>query len=385
MELISAKYREERGNGLALLASKHNKLDRSFPLKLIGFFSKAVNTVKRLTQPQDVDTAPASNLLLQDPDLSTIGCALLPDYDVIICRNVRDAKICGQAIPLGTLMAHCYSDERRGVFSSHKILSCKRVNDKATTAQKEFLGRLLIRYPNIVVTQAELKDVRMRPNQFGPVSHVPVPVGGYACNHCDFATASLDRAERLLKKHWETHVAQDGAAPLPRFKKGSSGVLKCDKFQHCQVQTLSTLHTTVTWLKVPSGHPSLHSESGQLLSQTSSSNRSVSSGQILAAFHTSNSTISSTINRNLTLPFFRDIRAVDFIQRIDPDLDNELVSLPTKHELLLSRLKRLCVKRFTLSCEDIKDAPIIVQEALVQPKEYASPLFLFHFAKRHNW
>ncbi|KAF8432914.1 hypothetical protein L210DRAFT_3650015 [Boletus edulis BED1] len=324
---------------------------------------KSWNATRHLQDSQDETAIPASNTLFNDPDLSTIGCAYLNDYDLIVCQNTHEGRICGQAIPLSGLMSHCYKIEG-GSSLSHKIPFCKRSDKKVTYKQKLFVGRLLLRYPNIVVTQGELKDIRMRSDQFGPVLHVPCPTEGYGCSHCDFATPSRARTLRDLKAHWEAHVKQ-GEAPLPRFKRGSQRVLDCDNFISCQVQTLSTLHTSVMYLKVPPPHPTTNHPSRPSRPPTLTNQ---SAGALLATFVALNESNHPSVNPTLLLPFFRDIRAGDFIQRIDATTANQLVSIPSRQESALFRLKIFCTREFEATCNLIQDSPIIVQEALVKPK-----------------
>ncbi|KAF8121677.1 hypothetical protein EV363DRAFT_1139096, partial [Boletus edulis] len=317
----------------------------------------ASDILRKLAVAQDVHAVPATNQLQYDSDLSEIGCAYLPDYEVIVCQNLHEGDICGQAIPLGTLMAHCHSDGKR----AHRIPFCKRVNDKIILAQRQFIARLLIRYPNIVATQAELKEVRMLPNQFGPISNLPTPCDGFACNHCDFATKDSKTTTKVLARHWTVHV-KEGDSPLPKFKQGTNDILRCDKFQRCQLQTLShSSQVIITWLKVPPGRIVGRSSIQPPTTHTV--------GALIAASLVPKSSTPTTINRSLLLPFFRDIRASDFIQRILPSTAVELVSLPTKQEPTLFRLKIHHVEAFKRSCQGIQDAPIIVQEALVKPKE----------------
>lgn len=206
----------------------------------------------------------------------------------------------------------------------------------------------------------------MRSDQFGPVLHVPPPIEGYGCNHCDFVTPRRRRHERDLKAHWGVHV-QQGAASLPKFKQGSHGVLECDNFKRCQVQTLSTLHTSVTWLKVPPPHPTINHRS-PLRSSRSPMLTNQSAGELLATLVASNESIRPSVDSSLLLPFLQDMRAGDFIQRIDATAANQLVSIPSRQESALLRLKNFCVREFEAACRLIQDSPIIVQEALVQPK-----------------
>lgn len=117
--------------------------------------SKSYAAMRHLQEPQDETAIPASNTLFNDPDLSTIGCAYLRDYDVIVCQNNHAGEICGQVIPLSILMSHCYK-LNGGSSLSHTIPFCKRSNRKITREQKLFVGRLLLRYPDIVVTQGKL-------------------------------------------------------------------------------------------------------------------------------------------------------------------------------------------------------------------------------------
>ncbi|KAI6126775.1 hypothetical protein F5141DRAFT_1060467 [Pisolithus sp. B1] len=149
-------------------------------------------SIRELACAQDCTATPAANHLIKDPDLTNIGCAYMPDYDIIICRNVQEGKICGYGVPLANLVTHgeCV----------HHIPFCKKTGTSSGQKyykphQKEFLHRILAQYPKIVATSPELHDAHMCTDQFGPIPHIgaksfdrdrtaalwlPVPPGQYS-------------------------------------------------------------------------------------------------------------------------------------------------------------------------------------------------------------
>lgn len=320
--------------------------------------SRALESIRRLALPQDQQAAPALNQLFHDDDLSSIGCAYLEDYDVIICQNLHDGKPCNQGISLLRLMPHCYGN----AAGSHQLLSCKKMCDnRYTSDQRNRTARILHQHPNVVVTEMELRDVRMRSNQSGPIPCLAEPIDGCHCSLCDFATRSDgNRIERSLRDHWKLHVEEEEGKP--HCKRGEQ-VARSKKFSSCRLQSFSRAQTAVTWLVVP---PRLTADAGKSKSTMTLTVQGV--GAILATVSPDGSSAPLSINRANLLPFFRDSRAVDFVARLAINHAIQLVSNPEKGETKLFRLKMVAIKRFREACDVIKMAPIMLQEALVAPR-----------------
>ncbi|KAG9308004.1 hypothetical protein JVU11DRAFT_12720 [Chiua virens] len=221
------------------------------------FLSQAKNVFRSARQvgraqvQQDHAATPASNCLIRDPDLSLINCGYLADYHIIVCLNAHNGHICGYGIPLAVLFIHCWGPHQKGVSvtlptgSPHKIQFCKKRHGGHgrssfyTLNQKQFLQRILARYPNVVVSVQEMRDLRMREDQFGPIAHIGPPVPGYACNYCEFAINDPNKGgpEPLsMREHRQQHrrAEPDEYAQLAR----GIDLRRSQEFHSCLVQSL---------------------------------------------------------------------------------------------------------------------------------------------------
>jgi hypothetical protein len=220
--------------------------------------------------------------------------------------------------------------------------------------QRDFLCRILDRHPNIVATMGELRDVRMRSDQFGAIHHIREPIKGLACSSCDYA-APNDMSDRMLRGHWLAH------GPPLAASKGKKTWKPLDSYIPCQVQSMN--HDTIyaLWLAIPSNtsketgdHPAPFQGFGSLLAGKLCADR-----QAPLKF-----------NRSLILPFFHQSGAADFIEPFDPEFLVDLIALPSKNEPTLLRLKCAVVERFQKLCSTIIKAPLVVRKLLVTPNAW---------------
>lgn len=325
---------------------------------------RACRVVDRAQVVQDTALNPASNRLIRDSDLLSINCAYLLDYDVIVCQNLHNGKICGYGIPLASLFPHCWGPFKGKDLSArsdripHQIRFCKK-GQCYTPIQKQFIQRLLARHPNIVVSVAEMRDLRIREDQYGPIAHIGSPIPGYLCNYCDYAIGAVtDGPEPLsMREHWQQHrrVSPEQPSSIPR----GCDLRRSKEFQACSVQSFDRDRCNALWLSVPPGpeaEPMCPQKSfGQLLS-----------GQQLPL--QSCLPFSGSPNRIAILPFFSQNGAYDLIKQLDPSEIIALIQLPHKGECGFQDLKMAVVKRFEGLCSMISGVPNQVRELLVAPK-----------------
>ena len=192
---------------------------------------------------QDKNAVPASNSLIYHEDLSTLRCAYMPDYDIIICQNLCDGELCQQGLTLQRLFAHCYGE----ATTSHKVKGCKRPSAGYTFEQRCLAARLLYKFPNIVATDVELRQLRIREDQYGPIKHIGKPCDGYACTRCEYATRAIKKVSSHATEHWRVHDASFSGNTLHETDPTApSG------FRPCKVQTFnSTNPQLIYWLVVP--------------------------------------------------------------------------------------------------------------------------------------
>ncbi|KAI6025371.1 hypothetical protein PISMIDRAFT_16882 [Pisolithus microcarpus 441] len=315
-------------------------------------------SIRELACAQDCTATPVANHLIEDPDLTNIGCAYMPDYDIIICRNVQEGKICGYGVPLTNLMTHC---ER-----AHHIPFCKRTGTSSGQKyykphQKEFLHRILARYPNIVATPPELRDVRMRPDQFGPILHIGDPIPGHMCTLCDYAVQkSQSTHTKQLNDHWNSHRKKSPSVPSIARKEDLTSP-NSEKFRQCVVQSFDRDRTTALWLPVPPSQCSTGMPSTMGPQKTY--------GSLLASgLSRGSQRTGCIIDMTTVIPFFQQNGALDLIQQFDQTHIACLIALPTLQEPALCTLKAVVVDRFKLLCESIPKVNMLVRELLVAPK-----------------
>ncbi|KAH0826467.1 hypothetical protein J3R83DRAFT_5468 [Lanmaoa asiatica] len=328
---------------------------------------KAARQVERVQVMQDLTSSSVSNHLIIDPDLSRINCAYLPDYDIIVCQNLHNGKLCGYGVPLASLFLHCWGPDGKKDLSDasdrvpHRIDFCKRnIRQKQPPympIQKSFIQRLLSRYPNIVVSVAEMRELRMRPDQFGPIAHIGAPIPGYMCVHCDFAACDLTRdgPEPLsMREHWQQHrrVSPDKHAPLSR----GCDLRRSKEFRACAVQSFDRDRCHTLWLPAPPGQNAIQAQPKK------------SFGQLLLSSQQSGTPISTDLNRKAVLPFFLQNGAYDLIQPLFPSDVARLIGLPRRGEHGFQELKLAVVKRFETLCDRIPTVPDQVRKLLVAPK-----------------
>ncbi|KAI5994567.1 hypothetical protein F5J12DRAFT_929418 [Pisolithus orientalis] len=220
----------EMQNLPSMLAGSQESMDYlklAFGVDLISCLS-----TQRPAVEQDANAVPASNNLILDANLATIG-------------NQQDGELCNEAIILSKIFTHSYSTSD----ALHHLPFCKKLNGKYQLHQKAFLHQILSKYPNVVATEAELQDVCIRKDQFGPILHILEPRDGYACNQCDYATQSNMASTDLLHKHWNAHRKANPSLPL--FRQKGATALDPRKFRLCKVQTFNTRSTSSHWLVVP--------------------------------------------------------------------------------------------------------------------------------------
>lgn len=323
---------------------------------------------------QDSAAAPASNLLIKDPDLHKIGCYYLEDYDIIICQNLNGVtgKPCGYGVPLGSLLSHCWGPDKGKVLSDkcdripHWDKFCEKHDTRGgqspyTPIQKDFLHRILDRHPNVVVTVQEMRDLQMRPDQFGPIAHIGEPIQGYKCKHCNFATYDTGRnADEPLpiREHWQKHRK---TSPNEHKQPPRGQDLRYTKeFEACTIQSFDRDKCNALWLPVPPGCSAAMMDPQKSFTQLLISGQQSSELKIAI----------SNVDRKAVLPFFLQNGAFDLILPLNPSQIMELIGLPGKQELGFHKLKLAVVKRFEKLCEEIPKVPNQLRELLVAPKRW---------------
>ncbi|KAI6139445.1 hypothetical protein BKA82DRAFT_948849 [Pisolithus tinctorius] len=323
--------------------------------KWSGHGGKAMLSVRHLALDQNIHAQPASNRVIRDKDLESINCQFLPDYDIIICMNLHDGQICRLGVPLQRLFAHCHGTSSM----SHKVRFCKK-GEKYKQDQLQFIYRILSRYPNIVATNEELRDLRMRGDQFGPIPHLRNPVGGLACTQCDFATRYInpEATEDVLRKHWAIHAISQQLLP----RHGEKYMTSPDKYCPCKVQAFDISASGAYWLPVPSQHPS-----SKPITTAIPSPQGV--GSILAtSLLCQSSSAPPTLNPAVIIPFLHQSGAVELAHHISPLAAEQLVSLPGRLELELFALKFAVVHRFQVLSGTISTTSTLLRRLLVVPK-----------------
>lgn len=302
-----------------------------------------------------------SNHLVEDPDLTIMGCAYMPDYDIIVCLNTKGDETCRLGIPLADLFSHCYI--------VHSIPFCKKRDPRAgklrggsySSIQKSSLHRILYHHPNIVSTLHELRDLRPGERQQGPIANILQPVEGVECSRCNFAIR-ISESEGLtnvtsepMRLHWRAHVNSSESPAVAPIKRGEDVLLE-RKFLRCLVQSFDPKRSV--WMKVPSGHPTIPSVPTQSFHQILASSNQIAQS-------------SAIIDRTPLLPFFQQNRAYHIISPLSPAEIFQLIALPTQHSLdsCLSRLKHIVIKRFEKLCKTITNTSDLVRELLVKPRE----------------
>ncbi|KAG6371750.1 hypothetical protein JVT61DRAFT_9101 [Boletus reticuloceps] len=302
---------------------------------------------------QDDTAPPAPNHLLKDPDLASVGCAYLPDYNIIVCLNVdKDGKPCRAGIPLAELLTHCYC--------AHSIPFCKRGYSKqqgsVTPIQKDFIYRILSRYPDIIATLHELRDLRPRADQKGPIAHILGPIDGAACTRCDFSIwiPKSDSKSKTdpLRTHWAMHV--NSSPGVSHARRGRDLLLE-GFFKRCSIQSFD--HKRGVWMRVLSGQATSHSGPRKTFDQLLAS-----SNQRLQ--------VSVIADRTPLLPFFQQNRAYNLVSPLSAAEISRLIALPAQRgpDSHLYKLKKIVISRFRKLCEAIPKASGLIRELLVMPR-----------------
>lgn len=353
-------------------------------MKLIA---SAAQQTQRKPVEQDKAATPASNDLVEDDDLQKIGCAYLSDYDIIVCRNTHKGKPCGYAVPLASLLAHCWGESSSAHDlhtcdrSPHLIKFCERQRSSKggrsayNFQQRDFVQKILDKFPNVVATTMELRDLRMLSNQFGPIQYIRPPISGYTCRFCDFATydTGRDGGEPLaMREHWQKHCRENPEKyhPAPRGKD----LRETNNFIKCQVQSFDLDRCNALWMRVPPGPDK------QLTGPSKSFSELLISGLRTRTTKSLPKESSSAHQRKTVLPFFVQNGAYDLISPLNPESATKLISLPARNEPLLRKLKLAVVQRFEKLCDEIPKMTDRVCELLVAPRPLASTLSSPNFA-----
>ncbi|KAG9310527.1 hypothetical protein JVU11DRAFT_9070 [Chiua virens] len=319
---------------------------------------KAAKRIERASVEHEVDSTPATNRLIRDVDLARINCAYLRDYDLIICQNIHNGTLCGYGVPLASLFLHCW-----GPDLPHQVEFCKRrdIPGKSTYTpdQKHFIQRILARYPNVVTSIPEMRALRMRSNQFGPIAHIGASIPGYKCSHCDFAvsaSSSKEGSEPLsMREHWQEHRR---VSPNKHTSLAQGVDLRhSDEFQGCLVQSFDRDKCHTLWLPVP---PGLGAQ-GKSIEPQKSFGQLLSTGPRLPS-------VSTGFNRTAVLPFFLQNGAYDLIHPLDPIEIAKLIELPRKDERGLQKLLSAVLERFKGLCDSIPSIPSLIRRLLVAPR-----------------
>lgn len=139
----------------------------------------------------DPSTSPALNNLKNHNVLQKIQCAYLEDYDLIVCRHLHNGEYCGYGVPLVELASHCYTMPRglsvnNSTRHPHTVALLKH-SGKSNPQIKTVYADILRVFPNVVLTNAELRALRPLAHQCGPIQHIGKPVPGRQCSRCDYA------------------------------------------------------------------------------------------------------------------------------------------------------------------------------------------------------
>jgi hypothetical protein len=262
-------------------------------------------------------------------------------------------------------MAHLYASQNN--FSDktprtpHQVEFCKRKGKKFNFKQINFLCRILVRYPNVVATMGELRDIQMRPDQFGPIRYIREPIDGYACRECGIAI-QFSSSTKFMREHWGVHrKANPSLDPWKASDRNSH-------FCPSQVQSFSHDPNSSIWMAV------LPEKLGGKKSRPASKQ---SFGSIIAGalLQVSDEPLSQTLDQAVMPPFFRHSGSAAYILPFSPKILCQLISLPHHTEPRLVRLKIAVVKRFRILCESINKGPPLLRELLVTPKSYVYQIY----------
>ncbi|KAG2045473.1 hypothetical protein BDR06DRAFT_1015619 [Suillus hirtellus] len=286
--------------------------------------------------------------------LDTIGCGYLRDYEVVVCNSMKDGVRCGYAVPLESLMSHCYNKAPLASPRwSHEVPFGKISRNGPNDKQKRFMQEILGRYPNIVATIGELRDLRPLPNQSGPIQYIRPPIDGRVCFQCDFAL-SEETGDSLFRKHWYHHPgnkSKPGKKKLVSFKDRFGTKTPIQAFE------LDT-HTRV-WLAVRNPYQDVPTSQKPKFTGTLLGRKLLRHPAAIASLG---------LNETTILPFFTQIGAAQHIDPYNPAALAALLALPERTDHLLLKLRRAVADRFEDLCASVNTANGTVRQLLATPK-----------------
>lgn len=304
---------------------------------------------------------PAQNLLVHSKLLDEVQCAYLQDYNVIVCMDLQDGKYCGYALPLDHMAHHCYTASSLGRNTPRKphsvsLFKHSQAGRKLPPKIIQFYRDVLDKYPNVIVSIAELRALRPRPDQRGPIKHIRPPVDGMVCTLCDFALPS-NVGRKTWRQHWAKHE-------ISGKKKKTLPYLKAN-IQSFHYDTNHRLSFAVPPLDASSTITKPHAAGVSTLLASQ-----------LRKLMGVNYQTGRAMERKAILPFFQHIGAADYIQGYEAQVLTELIALPQAREISLMKLKKTMLHRFSELCGKVASSNHIVRRLLVATRKCVCCIYL---------
>ena len=224
--------------------------------------------------------------------------------------------------------------------------------------QRGFIQRILSNHPSVIATIQEMRSIRIREDQFGPIPYICPQVPGFTCNFCEFSIGDTGEKEPVsMREHWLQHANKDPSQYTPL--SCGTDLRNSNIFRRCKVQSFDHDQALVLWLPVPPEKPS------QVASESSKSFAQL----LVTGFQLSKSMAAANVylDRTAILPFFLQNRSFDLIAPLPPNYVAGLIALPEKKGALdlFQKLKLATVKRFQRLCDEIPNVSTPVRRLLV--------------------
>ncbi|KAG2093716.1 uncharacterized protein F5147DRAFT_820858 [Suillus discolor] len=307
----------------------------------------------------DPSASPALNNLNNHDVLQKIQCAYLEDYDLIVCRHLHNGEYCGYGVPLVELASHCFTllgslSVNNTTRHPHAVALLKHSASNKSNAQIDAIYADIIQvFPNVVLTNAELRALRPLANQRGPIKHIGKPVPGRKCSRCDYAWPD-HIANKGFREHWHNHNVKCS-------HHGKTQVNVSRDSQAVEVQAFDRGLKRALYFAVRGGD-----------SKVGSNSQKTGDLSILATeLRRLMPAAADQGGRKLTK---KAVGASEHIAPYEAAALCHLVSLPGKGERLLKWLQKAVVSRIEGLCEDVPQANLVIRKLLVKPRNGAKSL-----------
>lgn len=297
----------------------------------------------------NIKELPTPECVLIRPDiLRRYQLAYNPVNGIIVCENpvCSQSGVCGNALSIDNVWKHLtlLQYAKGSALSAHGWI--------IPVAQKPQLEAMLTECcPGAPVTAEQLKAVRPHADQRGPIAGIHRPVLGWACNECPTASPSY----AVMSKHMQRHPGHSA--------KGS--------LTNCPLQTLSMNQHFKCWFRsswaVGTELAASSQEAGDPLDELNQQ-----------LFGDEEEPLSSAIDTEAIMEFFRNSGAVDHITDFNAADLRSLVSLPVPDEPGLAKLRYAQTLRFRSSCKSIERGNAAIRRLIVTTLPYVITVIFFY-------